>query len=457
LAISKRLAELLGGKIWVDSDTGKGATFHFTMLARASASAAPPPWQRPQAQLAGRRLLVIEDNLTNQHIILQRCRNWAVSVDIAANGNEGLRLFEQSPPYDAIILDLQLPDTDGMTLAGEIRRRASRGLPPLLLLSSMRLRSDDTRPIEAGVAGYVHKPIRPAQLLEALCRALSIQLQREKKAPAAPALDPGLARRLPMRLLLADDNPINQKVGLSVLHKLGYRADVANNGLEVLRALEHKVYDLLFLDVQMPEMDGLETARQIRERWTPDRRPAIIAMTGNALMGDREKCLAAGMDDYISKPVRIAELQAALERWGPLKTVQSDTKILLRAKAASADDLLDQAVIGLLRSELSAQGADSVRERIDHFLGDAAQLLSQLSQDLRTPAKVAAHAKDLKAICAGVGARRITEFCQKLEELGQAGLSDGAPELLQELRAAFALTRTQLLPLAAPSSIESTH
>ena len=165
-------------------------------------------------------------------------------------------------------------------------------------------------------------------MLDALCRALSVQIQREKKAPAAPTLDPDLARRLPLRLLLADDNPINQKVGLSVLHKLGYRADLANNGLEVLKALEQKAYDILFLDVQMPEMDGLEAARQICQRWPADKRPRIIAMTGNALMGDREKCLQAGMDDYISKPVRVGELQSALERWGRTKTRKSDTAFL---------------------------------------------------------------------------------------------------------------------------------
>ncbi len=455
LAISKRLAELLGGRIWVDSDAGKGATFHFTVLARASASTTPPVWQGPQAQLAGRRLLVVEDNPTNQRIISLRCRNWGVSVDAAANGQDALVLLEQSGPYDAIVLDLQLPDIEGMALAGEIRHRASGRLAPLLLLSSVRLRSDDTRPMEAGVSGYVHKPIRPAQLLEALCRAMSIHLQREKKAPSSPALDPDLARRLPMRLLLADDNPINQKVGLSVLHKLGYRADIANNGLEVLKALEQKVYDLLFLDVQMPEMDGLEAARQICERWSPERRPAIVAMTGNALMGDREKCLAAGMDDYISKPVRIAELQAALERWGPLKTAHSDTKILLRAKATSPEELLDQAILGHLRSTAPADGNDARREQVDEFLQRAPQLLAQLSQNIREPANLAVHAQALKTISGQLGAKRIAKLCQKLEELGHSGSIDSAPAVLQELRAAFALTRTQLLPLVAPSSLES--
>src|SRR5439155_25006713 len=223
----------------------------------------------------------------------------------------------QDQSFDAVILDLQLAEMDGLALADEIRAQPYGRYLPLLLLSSVRLRGDDPRPLHASIAVVVYKPIRPAQLLDALCRAMSIQLQREKKAPFAPSLDAGLARRLPLRLLLADDNPINQKVGLSVLHKLGYRSDIANNGCEVLKALEQKAYDILFLDVQMPEMDGLEAARRICQRWPSDKRPRIIAMTGNALLGDREKCLQAGMDDYISKPVRIAELQSVLERWSP--------------------------------------------------------------------------------------------------------------------------------------------
>ena len=256
-----------------------------------------------------------------------------MTVETAANSRDALALLAQGDLFDAVILDLQLPDKDGFALAEEIRKQPSGRYVPLLALSSARPGGDDARPLPAGVSVFVHKPIRPAQLLDALCRAMSVQVQREKKAPAAPTLDPDLARRLPLRLLLADDNPINQKVGLSVLHKLGYRADLASNGLEVLKALEQKAYDILFLDVQMPEMDGLEAARQICQRWPAEKRPRIIAMTGNALIGDREKCLQAGMDDYISKPVRIGELQSALERWGRTKTRKSDTAFLPRAQS----------------------------------------------------------------------------------------------------------------------------
>jgi CheY-like chemotaxis protein/HPt (histidine-containing phosphotransfer) domain-containing protein len=303
------------------------------------------------------------------------------------------------------------------------------------------------QPLPSAVLAVVHKPIRPAQLLEALCRAMSVQIPREKKAPTAPTLDPDLARRLPLRLLLADDNPINQKVGLSVLQKLGYRADLAGNGLEVLKALEQKAYDILFLDVQMPEMDGLEAARQICQRWPAEKRPRIIAMTGNALVGDREKCLEAGMDDYISKPVRITELQSALERWGRTKTKRPDTSFVQRSRTGAADNLLDLAIIRELRNLPPSDGADMLQEMVDLFLEGAPQRIAQISQTINDGPMLAFHAHALKSISLNLGAKRIVELAQKLEELGRARNVHSAPALLQELETAFAQTKAQLLIL----------
>jgi CheY-like chemotaxis protein/HPt (histidine-containing phosphotransfer) domain-containing protein len=297
---------------------------------------------------------------------------------------------------------------------------------------------------------FIHKPIRPAQLLESLCRALGVQSQREKKAPLAPTLDGNFARRMPLRVLLADDNPINQKVGLSVLHKLGYRADVVNNGLEVMKSLQDRAYDVLFLDVQMPEMDGLECARQICDRWTRDRRPVIIAMTGNALLGDREKCLASGMDDYISKPVRIAELQAALERWGPTKARGFETTYLARSAPASGQPggLIDESILSELHEMAQSDGAGMVRELIDLFLENAPPRIAQIQQSMDDPAKLSFHAHALKSMSLNLGCKLVVELSQQLEQLGRSGEVTGtAPEYVARLEAAFLQTKAQLLVL----------
>jgi CheY-like chemotaxis protein len=196
-----------------------------------------------------------------------------------------------------------------------------RGLPNgqsirILLLTSTHLRAGDPRAAASNICFCIYKPIRPKQLLSVLSQSFDENTKSLRKAPALPVFDPSFASRLPLRILLADDNRVNQKVGRRFLERLGYRVDVVGNGREVLNSLERQPYDITFLDVQMPEMDGYETARELCRRWTKDNRPRIIAITGNAMQGDRERCLEAGMDDYISKPIRIEDVRIALEKWG---------------------------------------------------------------------------------------------------------------------------------------------
>jgi CheY-like chemotaxis protein/HPt (histidine-containing phosphotransfer) domain-containing protein len=443
LAICKRLSELMGGSIWLESAAGKGATFHFTILTNAAASSIPANWQLPQAQFKDKRVLVIEDNVTNQQIIRQRTKQWGMTADCVSSAAEALSTLGNGPEYDLAIVDFQLPDQDGLQLVGEIRKLPHGRFLPVVLLSTNRARPDESKSSRSGISAIVHKPLRPAQLLEAVGHALNLAVQNEKKAPASPTLDSTLASRLPLQILLADDNPINQRVGHSVLTKLGYKVDLATNGVEVLNALERKPYDLIFLDVQMPELDGLETARRIVEKWIPEKRPRMVAMTGNALLGDREKCLAAGMDDYIPKPVRIADMQSAIERWGPTRVTQKKGTFLHNMPPQSGD-LLDAGIINELREIPSTEGGTMLHELIDLYLSAAPKRLQQVRESANNSTDLAFHAHALRSMSLNMGARKIVELTKRIEDLGRKGAAIEAAELITELENTFVLTRAQL-------------
>jgi CheY-like chemotaxis protein len=312
LAISKRLSELMGGRMWAHSEgPGKGSTFYVSIV--APVAELPAARQRDylcvQPALSGKRLLVVDDNATNRRVLLLQTAKWGMVPRATESPREAMRWLAAGEAFELAIVDMHMPEMDGVALAREIR--AHHPQLPLVLASSLGRR--EVGESERLFAAFLTKPIRQSQLFDVLVGLLGDDAVRHATpSPLAPRIDRELAARHPLRILLAEDNVVNQKLALRVLQQMGYRADLASNGIEAVESVERQTYDVVLMDVQMPEMDGLEASRRIVAKWPAGERPRIVAMTANAMQGDREQCLAAGMDDYVTKPIRVDALVEAL-------------------------------------------------------------------------------------------------------------------------------------------------
>jgi CheY-like chemotaxis protein len=313
LAISKRLAEIMGGEMHAESKgVGEGSKFIFTIRAEP-AKVAERKTARDvkgiQPALKDKIVLIVDDNATNRRILRLQTEKWGMTPHETEYPREAIQRIQAGEHFDLIITDMHMPELDGIMLTSEIRKLQDEKALPIILLTSLGRRELGAE--ELNFSAYLTKPLKPSALYDALAGIFARTLVPPKPEPVKAAMDKEMGKHHPLRILLAEDNAVNQKLALRILEQMGYRADVASNGIEAVESIERQVYDVILMDVQMPEMDGLDATRNIR-KLTEVTQPHIIAMTANAMEGDREMCLAAGMDDYVSKPIRVNELIEAL-------------------------------------------------------------------------------------------------------------------------------------------------
>lgn len=328
LAISRRLAQLMGGDMWVESTPGVGSVFYFTIRATAAASEKRIYSQGDPTLLSTKRLLIVDDNSTNREIFVRQSQAWGMQPVAVDSGPAALALLAEDDAFDLAILDMQMPEMDGLELAERIQGERTEPPFPLLLLTSIGQREIHVHST-VKLARVMTKPVRRAHLFEAMLDIFGHLRQTVRRHVTESAFHPDQLARLDLnlRILLAEDNAVNQKVALHTLKRLGYRADAVGDGEEVLSSLARRVYDVVLMDVQMPTLDGLEATRRVRREFPADRQPYIIAMTANAMQGDQEQCLEAGMDAYISKPFKVEDLVAALQKARLLTRPAGDERI----------------------------------------------------------------------------------------------------------------------------------
>ncbi|MEH1805904.1 response regulator [Nostoc sp.] len=466
LAICKQLVSLMGGEMGVESRLGKGSKFWFELTLPKQLDSISLEGEREL--LLNRRLLVVDDNATNRKIIYHQATRWGMLVDQAASTTTALKAIQEAAKqknfYDIAVIDMQMPEIDGMTLGEQIKANSAIAGLPLIMLTSTNQRDEIQRSLKIGFAAYLVKPVKPSRLLDTIMTILGTHPEEESevKIPDLKLKNPENNRNYyspkshKLRILLAEDNLVNQKVALKQLQRLGYSADVAGNGQEVLQLLEKIPYDLILMDCQMPVLDGLETTKEIHRcqesYFASGYRPVVIAMTANAMREDQQMCLDAGMDDYLSKPVIKEDLAATLERWG---NVISEAK-----EAAALEETVCTTDVGSVNLPIDWKRLHQLSENNPEFELELLQIFVEDIQPRLELIKIAITAHDfeqitlqghqIKGASANMGITTMHLAAEKLEQLAYKQERRGANNLILELE--DSIKRIQEFLMITPNS-----
>lgn len=412
LSICSKLIHLMGGKIWVESEVGKGSVFNFTIKVQPSTVTPARVYLKSKLSvLNNKRVLIVDDNKTNRQILTLQTQSWGLIPKAVESGEEALRLLDKNEPFDFGIIDMQMPEMDGVALGKEIRKRLSKDKFPMIMLSSL---GHPENSVENELFSYfINKPVKQSFLLDIIMNLFEKELI-EKTEKIEPEMNVKEEGEINLKILIAEDNFLNQKLALKILKQLGYTADVAGNGLEVLELLNMQHYDLIFMDIQMPEMDGIKTTKYILNHWKNFRRPKIIAMTANAMTGDKEKFIQEGMDDYISKPIVIDDLKEIITKWK--KYIVEEIKTSKKRPRISL--LLDLALITDLNNG-NVNGNSEFSKIVEIYKNVAPQLIKNIRESQKTQKvlEFKRFTNDLKRVSYKVGAKRLAEVCLKLEKI----------------------------------------
>ncbi len=451
LAISKRLAEMMNGRLWVESEVDKGSTFSFTLLLKKAKHQPSPIPDQEVHHLQNRYVFIVDDNETNRTILEHQTRSWHMIPHLYTSAADVLKDIRAGQKFDVGILDMQMPHMDGVMLAVEIRRTKSKDELPLIMLTSMGYH-------EGGQAqelfnNYLTKPVKPSLLFNILLTLFADKPSVHTERGKATAFVEPEEDKSSLHVLLVEDNAVNQKVATRMLQRLGYRADIAGNGQEAVAALQRQPYDVVLMDVQMPTMDGVEATRIIRKTMPPQKQPYIIAMTANAMAGDRETYLASGMDDYISKPVRVEALVTTLERYhayiaeltplNELEDLPEETDLPGVPKEMSHNWPID---MDAMQHMMGAEASRMVNSILPIFWAETDPLLQSLKDAVitRDAVRIRDIAHTIKGSCASLAIITLADMARELEEMGRsqnlAAIDDRLAVFLDE----FAHVKTAL-------------